>query len=93
MMYDIYNDELTNLTNTKDLNEYSPTMIPGFDSYSVIRQDKEGVQLLYTYHINRKRKPKVIFEDIAPVGYHAWSGSDVAMFILGATGNHVTHKR
>ncbi len=82
MMYDIYNDERTNMTET-EVGEYSPTMVPGFDSYSVIRQDLEGNQLLYLYHINKKKKPQVLFDDIAPVGYHAWSGSDVAMFVLG----------
>ncbi len=82
MLYDIYNDERFNLTES-EVSEYSPTMVPGFDSYSVIRQDLEGNQLLYLYHINKKRKPKVLFDDISPVGYHAWNGNNVAMFVLG----------
>ena len=82
MLYDEYEDKTFNMTESA-VSEYSPTMVPGFDSFSVIRQDLEGNQLLYLYHINKKKKPSVLFEDISPVGYHAWSNSDVAMFVLG----------
>ena len=81
MMLDMYEDELKNLTNS-EVSEYSPTMVPGYESFSVIRQDLEGNQILWLYHI-RGKKPTVLFEDIAPVAYHAWSGSEVAMMVLG----------
>jgi Tol biopolymer transport system component len=82
MLYDMYNDETHNLTNS-EVSEYSPTMVPGYDSYSVIRQDLEGNQLLYLYHIDRKKKPELLIDGISPVGYHAWNGTNVAMFVLG----------
>lgn len=81
MMLNLNEDELKNLTNS-EVSEYSATMVPGFESFSVIRQDLERNQLLWLYHISGK-SPSVLFDDIAPVGYHAWSGTDVAMFILG----------
>jgi len=58
-------------------------MVPGLDAFSVIRQDLEGNQLLYMYDINQNKAPELLLDGIFPVGYHAWSGNDVAMFILG----------
>lgn len=82
MRYDLKKGTLSNLTNSA-VSEYSPTMIPGVDAFSVIRQDLEGNQLLYMYDINQNKTPELLLDGIFPVGYHAWSGNDVAMFILG----------
>jgi len=82
MLYDMYNDETSNLTKS-EVSEYSPKMVPGYDAYSVIRQDLEGNQLLYLYQINSKKKPVVLVDGISPVGYHAWNGMNIVMFVLG----------
>lgn len=82
MIYDIYEDQHTNLSNSKD-SEYSPTPIPGYNSYAVVRVEEDGSQRLWMYHIDDKQKPKLIFEKIMPVGYFAIQDKDVLMFVLG----------
>jgi len=82
MLYDLKKGTTSNLT-ASEVSEYSATMVPGLDAFSVIRQDLEGNQLLYMYDINQNKAPELLLDGIFPVGYHAWSGNDVAMFILG----------
>lgn len=82
MLYDLKKGTTSNLT-ASEVSEYSATMVPGLDAFSVIRQDLEGNQLLYMYDINQNKAPELLLNGIFPVGYHAWSGNDVAMFILG----------
>lgn len=62
--------------------EYSPTLIPGGGgAISTVRVEKDETQRLWRY------APvtgfKLIFETIKPVGYHAWCGDHVALFVLG----------
>tara|TARA_R110001592_G_scaffold55740_6_gene170394 strand:+ start:259 stop:1134 length:876 start_codon:yes stop_codon:yes gene_type:complete len=83
MMLDLLDKKKTNLTNTKE-SEYSAAMIPGYESFAAVRVEEDGTQRLWMFHLNTKKAPQLVFEDIAPVGYHAWSGSNVAMFILGS---------
>ena len=83
MMIDLLEGKKTNLTDTKE-SEYSPAMIPGYDSFATIRVEEDGTQRLWQFHLNSKKEPQLIFEDLALVGYHVWSGSDVVMFILGS---------
>lgn len=82
MLYDIYEDTHTNLSDSKD-SEYSPTPIPAYNSYAVVRVEKDGSQRLWMYHMDDKRQPQVIFEKIMPVGYFAIQDKDVLMFVLG----------
>lgn len=83
MMLDLLDNKKTNLTNTKE-SEYSAAMIPGYESFAAVRVEEDRTQRLWMFHLNTKKAPQLVFEDIAPVGYHAWSGSNVAMFILGS---------
>lgn len=82
MIYDIYEDTHSNLSNSKD-SEYSPTPIPGYNSYAVVRVEEDGSQRLWMYHMDKKQEAKVIFEKIMPVGYFAIQDKDVLMFVLG----------
>lgn len=82
IMLDLLEGKKTNLTNSKE-SEYSAAMVPGFESFAAVRVEEDGTQRLWLFHLNTKKAPQLVFEDIAPVGYHAWSGSNVAMFILG----------
>lgn len=83
MIYDLYEEELTNLTNTKE-SEYSPFPVPGYGSFGTIRVEADGTQRLWMFQMDGKAKPRVVFEDLAPVGYFAWNVSnDVLMFVLG----------
>ena len=83
--YDIAAKALKQLTNTLDL-EYSPTVTPDGKTFSVIRQAAaDGTQLLVRYDLATGAHHSVVFENIKPVGYHAWiDATHVAMFILGS---------
>lgn len=64
------------------LSEYSPTVIPfETSSLSTVRVEKDGTQRLW--EVDQAGKYSVIFQDVKPVGYHAWSDKNIAMFVLG----------
>ena len=81
-MLDLTTGEKTNLTNTPE-SEYSPHLITRTNSFAAVRVEADGAQRLWQFDVDRKQAPNLIFDDLAPVGYHAWAGTDVAMFILG----------
>ena len=81
-VHDLYEGKSRNMTKTKE-SEYSAVMVPGFDSYASVRVEEDGRQRLWLFHMDTKKEPQLVFDDLAPVGYHAWSGTDVATFILG----------
>lgn len=82
MIYDLYEEKATNLSSSAD-SEYSPTPIPGFNSYAVVRVEKDNSQRLWMYHMDGKKDPQLIFDKIEPVGYFAISEKDILMFVLG----------
>ena len=88
--YDIASKALTQLTKTVD-SEYSPLVTPDGKGFSVIRQAAaDGTQLLVRYDLDGSNA-RVIFENVKPVGYHAWiDATHVAMFILGGQGQPAT---
>ena len=64
------------------LSEYSPTpMLDGSGRLSTVRVEQDESQRLWSY--DPKRGFQLLFESIKPVGYHAWSGTRVALFVLG----------
>ena len=78
-------DETERLTETAE-SEYSPTPIPGWPGFSTIRVEADGTQRLWRFPRSQGagREPELVFEAIAPVGYHAWiDPQTVAMFVLG----------
>lgn len=81
-MLDLTSGEKTNLTNTPE-SEYSPYLISRTNSFAAVRVEADGAQRLWQFDVNQKQAPNLIFDDLAPVGYHAWAGTDVALFILG----------
>lgn len=63
--------------------EYSPTPMPGGDRFSVVRVEADSTQRLWSFAAGGS-DPRLVLENVRPVGYHAWIGSDrVAMFVLG----------
>lgn len=80
-------NEVTRLTRTED-GEYSPTLIPGQQKYSIIRQfiDENGAtqQVLWSYPLDNSDSGEQIIPDINNVGYHAWINKDkVALYLVG----------
>lgn len=63
--------------------EYSPTLMRGGRTFSVIRVEADQTQRLWKFPIDGG-KPSLVLEDVKPVGYHAWiDDNTLALFILG----------
>lgn len=86
--YEIKTGKTRQLTSTPE-SEYSPTVMPGRDYFSVIQLfitegPRKGAQPLMAFPFSGG-KPETLYEDGNKVGYHAWINKDqVAMFILGS---------
>ena len=71
------------LTATPDESEYSPTVMPRSQGISMIKVEADSTQRLWAVDLDGSR-PRVLLEDVAPVGYHAWFDADhVALYVLG----------
>jgi hypothetical protein len=84
--YDISTAETKQVTDTPE-SEYSPTITPS-GALAVVRVelDEAKTQRLWRFTADG-RDPRVVLENVKPVGYHAWADDHtVAMFILGAGG-------
>lgn len=71
------------VTNTPE-SEYSPTITPA-GALSVIRVELDGnnTQRLWQFTADG-RDPRVVLENVKPVGYHAWADEHtLALFVLG----------
>lgn len=80
--YNIEKKTTTRITATKE-SEYSPTVMPGGKTFSVVRIEADSAQRLWQFDWDGKN-PKLILEKIKPVGYHAWGNNNtLALFVLG----------
>lgn len=82
MIIDLYENKVTNLTNT-GTSEYSPFPMERYNSFATVRVEEDGTQRLWLFPMEGKASPRVIFEKIAPVGYFAWNKDQILMFVLG----------
>jgi hypothetical protein len=81
--YDIASRTKTQLTRTAE-SEYSPTTMPGGTTFSAVRVEADSTQRLWVFGFSGG-SPRVILEDVQPVGYHAWANEyTVALFVLGS---------
>jgi len=81
--YSIRDRSTQQVTDTPNESEYSPTIVPGGDAFSVIRVEADSTQRLWQFNMEG-RDPELVFEDIKPVGYHAWIDDHLlALFVLG----------
>ena len=63
--------------------EYSATVTPDGTGFSVIRVESDGTQRLWRFD-RRGENPRIVLNDIKPVGYHVWIDSEtVVLFVLG----------
>lgn len=63
--------------------EYSATVTPDGAGFSVIRVEADGTQRLWRFDPSGAN-PRLVLNDIKPVGYHAWVDADlVVLFVLG----------
>jgi dipeptidyl aminopeptidase/acylaminoacyl peptidase len=81
--YDVATKTTSRITSTPE-SEYSPTVMPGGNRFSVIRVEKDSTQRLWSFALNGT-DPQVILPALKPVGYHAWLDADhLALFVLGS---------
>jgi len=81
--YDLASKTTTRVTSTPE-SEYSATIMPGGNRFSVIRVEKDSAQRLWSFALDGS-DPRVVFERVKPVGYHVWVSPDAAvLFVLGA---------
>jgi WD40-like Beta Propeller Repeat len=81
--YDIGAKRISQVTNTPE-SEYSPTIAPS-GALSLVRVELDGnnTQRLWQFTADG-RDPKVVLENVKPVGYHAWADErTLALFVLG----------
>lgn len=72
------------VTHTAPESEYSATPMPGGGRFSVIRVEADSAQRLWSFTMDGS-DPRVLLENVAPVGYHAWLDDNrVALFVLGS---------
>lgn len=79
--YDIAARRAAQVTATPE-SEYSPTALAGQPGFSVVRVERDSTQRLWRFA--PPAAPELLFERIAPVGYHAWAAPTVAaLYLLG----------
>ena len=83
--YDIATKELKQVTTTPEA-EYSPIVTPDRKTFSAVRVEADNTQRLWRFDLDGSN-PRVILENVKPVGYHAWiDETHLALFILGSGG-------
>ncbi len=81
--YDLATGAISRVTDTPE-SEYSPTPLPSGGRFSSIRVEADSTQRLWSFALDGS-DPRLVFPEIAPVGYHAWiDPSLAALFVLGS---------
>jgi dipeptidyl aminopeptidase/acylaminoacyl peptidase len=81
--YDFSQGVSVRVTKTAE-SEYSPTIMPGGKSFSVVRVEADATQRLWQFPLSGGQ-PVLLLEQIKPVGYHTWlDRHTVALFVLGS---------
>jgi hypothetical protein len=81
--YWIADRKLTQVTDTRE-SEYSPTLVPGGDGFTVIQVEADNAQRLKQFDLSGRNPRLVSHPDETGVGYHAWIDSDtLLLFIVG----------
>lgn len=80
--YDMATKRITRVTSTPE-SEYSPTVMPGGQRFSVVRVEPDSTQRLWSFRMDGS-DPRLLLSNVKPVGYQAWiDSSTVALFLLG----------
>lgn len=80
--YSLESHRITQVTKTPE-SEYSATVMPSGDRFSVIRVEPDSTQRLWSFRLDGS-DPRLVVERLKPVGYHAWIDDHrLATFVLG----------
>ncbi len=82
----VKSEEITQVTNTEKISEFSPIPTPSGTDFSVIRIENDGVtQTLWLYPLDRSNIGKRLLPTLKNIGYHTWIAKDsVALFLVGS---------
>ena len=64
--------------------EYSAQLTDDAKSITVVRVERDSAQHLWRFPLSADGKPERLVGRVKRVGYYAWVGSQVAMFVLGS---------
>lgn len=82
ILFSFRTNRFTNLTQTPDRSEYSPSLTECGSYFSAVVVEPDGKQRLWLYPI-ASEAPEVLYEDIYPVGYYDWYEGKAVLFVLG----------
>ena len=82
ILYSFRTGRFSNLTQTPDRSEYSPSLTECGSYFSAIVVEPDGTQRLWLYPVTGEA-PELLYEDIFPVGYYDWYEGKAALFVLG----------
>jgi Peptidase family M28 len=71
------------VTNTAE-SEYSAQVTPDGGALTVVRVEKDSAQHLWRMPLTASGVPSRLVPSVKPVGYYAWTGTQVVMFVLGS---------
>ena len=81
--YDIASKAIARVTSTPE-SEYSATVMPGGQRFSVIRVEHDSTQRLWSFALDGSDPQLLVLAALKPVGYHAWiDPNNLALFVLG----------
>lgn len=81
--YDLRTGATTQVIATPE-SEYSPTVMPGGKTFSVVRVEADKTQRLWQFPL-AGGPSSLALENVKPVGYHLWlDARTLALFVLGA---------
>jgi len=78
--YDLTTGQSVRLTDTEE-REYSPTPVPGRETFSVVRVEFDGSQRLWEFDM-QGQNPFLLLEWEDDVGYHIWVDSEIVALRL-----------
>ncbi|MDA0314840.1 MAG: hypothetical protein O2829_03235 [Bacteroidetes bacterium] len=82
ILYSFQTKKFTNLTQSLDRNEFSPSLTECGSYFSAVVVEPDGKQRLWLYPVTGDT-PELLYEDIFPVGYYDWYDGKAALFVLG----------
>ncbi len=81
--YDLAQGVTSQVTDTPE-SEYSPTIMPGDTTFSVVQVESDQTQRLWQFPLSGGT-PRLVVSNLKPVGYHVWGNAHtVGVFILGS---------
>ncbi|MGB0984916.1 MAG: hypothetical protein ACPG19_12785 [Saprospiraceae bacterium] len=88
-VYNFQNLKVTQVTNTPEVSEFSPTMIPNENAFSTVNIEKDGkTQRMWRYEFDVEKEGSVLTKDVENIGYYEWlENGKAALYIIANPSN------